>query len=261
MFQDQARQNQRRKRKAQGLPASDDVATIASMISELREKVELELGHNITSALAAVPNLPGLCREDIDDAFEYLSLRTLDDPLDQRTFFRHPAALTAFNGFGLCERPFDEEHCRKEIEEMPEQAILTVSYNRNALCVESSEMHSVFYYYPYETQPSSMDFTLGSDAYFDNPHPRYYREAMRRRIMTAIIRGLPANKPDKVFIHGESLYEEWLVLYLADACDKLLGGAEQVAWYPEEPFFSVAQGAAELARRGGYVSNPGKYRT
>ena len=228
------------------------------MISELREKVELELRHNITDALAAVPNLPGLCREDIDDAFEYLSLRSLDHPL-QGTFFRHPAALAAFNGFGLCERPFDLEHCRRDIKDAPFEGVLTVLYNRNALCVESSRMSSVYWYDPYVTHPSSMDFTLGADAKYNNPNPKYYREAMRRRVMTPIIQALPYNKPKKVFIHGESLYEEWLVLYLADACDKLLGGEEQVVWYPEEPFFSVAQGAAELARRGGYVWDPDEY--
>ena len=232
------------------------------MVSALKEAAEAELGYNITSALAAVPNLPGLCREDIDDAFEYISLQSLDDPLDQRTFFRQPAALAAFNGFGLCERPFDEEHCRQEIEDMPEEAILTVSWNRNALCVESSEMHSVFYYYPYETQPSSMDFRLGSDAYSDNPHPRYYREAMRRRLMTAVIQGLPANKPKKIFIAGENI-REWpemntLDLYLEYITVELLD--DDAVWYKHEPVFSVARGAAELARRGGYVQNPGKYR-
>ena len=79
-IKDIPRQRLRRERKAQGLPASEDVGTLSVMLRALRDAAESYLGHEISSALAATPNLVALYQEDVDDAFEYLGLENLDDP-------------------------------------------------------------------------------------------------------------------------------------------------------------------------------------
>lgn len=68
-MRDQPRQDQRKSRKAQGLPASDDVAIIAHMILSLQSLAQTRLNTDITDTVAAVPYLRALYAEDVLDAF------------------------------------------------------------------------------------------------------------------------------------------------------------------------------------------------
>lgn len=70
MAKDAPRQAETRRRKSQGLPASEDVGILADMLGDLRTAAEEYLGSSIYYALAACPNLVALYREDIEDAFE-----------------------------------------------------------------------------------------------------------------------------------------------------------------------------------------------
>ena len=141
MAKDAPRQAQRRRRKSQGLPASEDVGILAEMLAALRTAAEGYLGNSIYYALAACPNLVALYREDIEDAFEYLSLRSLDNPNNLYRLFREPAGAEASYGLGLCHEPSNVDRCNKEQHEMPITTVLTVLYTRNALCVEVSVMN------------------------------------------------------------------------------------------------------------------------
>lgn len=69
--------------------ASEDVGTLSVMLQALRDAVESYLGREISSALAATPNLVALYQEDVDDAFEYLGLESLDDPNPLFRMFQH----------------------------------------------------------------------------------------------------------------------------------------------------------------------------
>jgi|ERR1700734_2834020 hypothetical protein len=87
MAKDAPRQARRRQRKSQGLPASEDVGILAEMLGALRNAAEVYLDSKIYYALAACPNLVALYHEDIEDTFEYLSLKSLDNPNNLFSYF------------------------------------------------------------------------------------------------------------------------------------------------------------------------------
>ena len=112
LLKDIPRQRLRRERKAQGLPASEDVGTLSVMLQALRDAAESYLGHEISSALAATPNLVALYQEDVDDAFEYVGLKSLDDPNPLFRMFHETAAAAASYGIGLCHDYTDRDQRR-----------------------------------------------------------------------------------------------------------------------------------------------------
>lgn len=221
------------------------------MLGDLRIAAEEYLGNSIYYALGACPNLVALYREDIEDAFKYLSLKSLDDPNNLYRLFREPAGAEASYGLGLCHDPSNVYHCNEEQHEMPITTVLTVLYTRNALCVEVSVMKSAYAYYPYSTSPPSMDFNLGSQALHDNPDEEYYWQAVRDRIVAGVTGGLPANRPMKVFLLGDSTRGDTFRTVIEDALKSILGYVPDV--YDDDPVFSAARGAAEFARRGGFL--------
>jgi hypothetical protein len=253
MAKDAPRQARRRQRKSQGLPASEDVGILAEMLGALRNAAEVHLGSKIYYALAACPNLVALYREDIEDAFEYLSLKSLDNPNNLFRLFREPAGAAASYGFGLCHDPSNVDRCNKEEYEMPITAVLTILYTKNALCVEVSVMKSAYAYYPYPTSPPSIDFNLGSQALHDNPDEEYYWQAVRDRIMAGVAEGLPGRRPTKVFLLGDSTHEDKFRDVMKDALKSILGYMPDI--YDEDPVFSAARGAAEFAKHGGFFKS------
>ena len=159
---------------ARGWPASDDVAVLAKMLSSPRDAAEDYLRHPLEAALAATPNLVALNREDEEDAFDFVTLESLDSANGLLALFREPAAVEASYNIGLCSTPEDQDACLEEMKKTPFPDMLTVLYTKNALCVEVSTMASVYFYNTYHTVPTSMDYTLGSDAKHDNPNEHYH---------------------------------------------------------------------------------------
>lgn len=223
------------------------------MLSALHHEAEVYLNHDIQSALAATPNLVALYREDVEDTFEYLSIKSLDNPNYLYRLFREPAAVYATHGFGLCEHPFDSHACLDELLKMPYTDILTVLYTSNSLCVEISQLKSAYQYTPFPTLPTSMDFSLGSDARYDNPNEWHYWQAVRERIITALAVNRPTSKPSKIFLMGESAQDLMFRIILEDTVVGALGYNPEA--YPGHEEFGAARGAAEFARRGGYFWN------
>jgi hypothetical protein len=253
MQKDAPRQAKRMARKAKGLPASDDVGIIADLLGTLRNAAEKYLGHKVNSVLAATPNLVALYREDIEDAFEYLSIKSLDNPNYLYPLFREPAGAEANYGLGLCQKPFDADDCHDELIKLPFVSVLTVLYTHNALCVEVSDMKSSYAYYACSTIPSSMDFTLGSNALHDNPNEDYYWAAVRERIITALVGCMPGSKPTIVFLMGDCVQSWMFNLVLEDTLGNVLGYVPKA--YQDDHVFAAARGAAEFARGGGYWWN------
>ena len=253
MIKDAPRQAERRKRKSQGLPPSEDVGVLADMMSALQYSAEACLGHEISSALVATPNLVALYHEDVEDALDYVKLKSLDQPNPLFRLFRETAAVQGHYGFGLCDTPLDPDTCWDEITKMNDTDILTVVYTRHSLCLEICVMGSAYAIYPYRSVPTSMDLTLGSDALERNPDDEYYWEAVRRRIIAAIAAARQYGKPTRVFVMGESIGSEKLRHILGDVLVRMLGYMPE--FYDDDPVFAAAGGAAEFARRGGYRWN------
>ena len=249
MIRDGPRQGRRQKRKAKGLPASQDVAVPATMHSSLRVAAEAFLGHPIDAALAATPNLVALYNEDVDDAFEYLSLKSLDRSNYLYELFREPAAVEASHGIGICHHPEDHDTCLEELKQMNDTSVLTVLYTKDALCVEISIMYSVGFYWPIPSEPTSMDFTLGSDAKHDNPKEEYYWEAVKDRIIAGVVvngRGTI----EKSFLFGESADDHHVRCLLEDTLAEIQSYVPDL-YVAADPVFAASRGAAEIARRGG----------
>ena len=253
MYRDAPRQTERRQRKAQGFPASEDVERLADMMSALLYRAEEFLGHKVTSTLAATPDLVALYCEDLEDAFDYIEVKSLDEPNGLFRLFRETAAVQGHYGFGLCEKPFQPAACLDEIRKMNSTDVLTIFYTRRSLCLEVCVMNSAYSIYPYPSVPTSMDFTLGSDAIREGPNDDYYWEAVRERIVRAIAAALPYRKPTRVFLMGESIDSARLRQILSDTLVEMLSYMPDV--YADDPVFAASSGAAEFARRGGYRWN------
>ena len=209
------------------------------MLSALHHEAEEYLKHDIQSALAATPNLVALYREDVQDTFEYLSIKSLDNPNYHYQPFREPAAVYAAHGFGLCEHPFDSYACLDELLKMPDTDILTALYTPDALCVEISHLRSAYAYIPYPTSPTSMDFSLGSNARYDNPDEWYYWQAVRERIITALSVNQARRKPSKIFLMGDSAQDLMFRIILEDTVMGALGYNPDE--YPGHEVFGAAR--------------------
>jgi hypothetical protein len=249
---DWPRLRQRKWNKAHGLPASEDVGVISSMISNLVTAAQLQLGHNITEALAATPNLVALYQEDVVDAFEHSGLQSLDYWWDRDHVYHETAAAVAGNGFGLCQNFKDIKSCRDEDHEMPLEVVFSVSYTAEYLCVELADMISASYVRGHRMSPPTMDFTLGLRALHDNPSEMWYWEAVRDTILRGLVIGWHNWQPKKVFVLGDQSHHNKFRAVLEEA----------LLWYnngvlPEifdsDPVFRATQGAAEMARRRRFV--------
>ena len=96
-----------------------------------------------------------------------------------------------------------------------------------------------------------MDFSLGSDRIRDNSNEEYYWEDVKDTIYRGVLAGLRVRRrPSMVFVFGESSMETKFRSVLDDALRHLLGEMPEIM--DKNPIFGPAQGAAELAKRGGY---------
>jgi hypothetical protein len=77
-----------------------------------------------------------------------------------------------------------------------------------------------------------MDFNLGSQALHDIPDEEYYWQAVGDKIVAGT-------------------HEDKFTAVMKDALKSILGYMPDV--YDEDPGFSAARGAAEFARRGGFL--------
>lgn len=222
------------------------------MLKALRAAAESYLEQNISSALAATPNLVALYQEDVDDAFEYIGLKSLDDPNPLFRMFHESAAAAASYGIGLCQNYTDEDNCDDETRNLPLRTLLSVLYTKDSLCVELSIIKSVYANWPYRSSPPAMDFSLGSDKIHDNPNKEHYWEAMKDTIYRGVLAGLRLRRrPSVIFVFGESSKDPKFRSILEDALRRLLGEVPEIL--DEDPVFRTAHGAAELAKRGGYI--------
>jgi hypothetical protein len=200
LLKDIPRQKLRRQRKAQGLPASEDVETLSVTLKALRAAAESYLEHNISSGLAATPNLVALYQEDIDDAFEYITLKSLDNPNPLFRMFHELVAAAASCGIGLCQNYTDTDNCKDETHNMPERTLLSILYTKDSLCIELSLIRSAYWNWPYPSSPPALDFSLGSDKIHDNPAEEHYWEAIKYTIYRGVLAGLHLRyRPSVVF--------------------------------------------------------------
>lgn len=200
---DWPRQRQRRWNKDHGLPASEYVGLISTMISTLVTTAQLRLGNDITAALAATPNLIALYEEDVTDAFKNSGLQSLDYAWEHNDVYHETAAAVAGKGFGLCEDFKHIKSCREQERKMPYEIALSVAYTADYLCVELAYVASASYVHGYKSSSPTMDFTLGLSALQNNLPEKSYWEAVKDTILRGMVIDLNEHQPKK--------YSSWMM--------------------------------------------------
>ena len=244
-FNDRPRQELRKARKAIGLPASEDVGVLASMLKGLVDAVESRLGCRLGSAAATSPHLLALYEEDMGDAFEYLHLNWLRLPV-RYSHLRETSAAYAGYGFGLCTNFTDLSVCKDELQNWPSEVVMAVLYTRFALTVSLSVTKSAYYLWelPYRHVE---DFSLGRNAKYDNPREEYYWESLRRCLLDIMVHHQYFPRPAKMLLLGESAHDERFNGVLTEALGSVMESMPAILQEGAEDV--GAHGAAEFAMR------------
>jgi len=230
--------------KSHGLPATEDVGTIAKVLIDLRKMVEEKLGHNITAAVTARPNLPGLTREDLEDAMEYAGMKMLR-AYNYFSDVSETSAASAATGKGLCKKPEDIKACEDEEVTMPIYDILSVSFTNTILYLAYTRISSANRCYELVYTPH---FNLGLQSLDIYPNAKAYWTEVNYAIRDFI--DYPP-RIDTVLLMGEAAPNEDFQKTLRDALEHFEPGLDVVMNISSslEPLSLVARGAAELAKR------------
>lgn len=119
----------RRLNKVLGRPSTQDVGILSGVLSKLKVAAENQLSTSIDRVVVTTPRFEALTTEDLNDALEYLGLRSwLIYPLPYPTQISEANAAFAANGNGLCKKYTDLYECQEETEDMPLHQVYAVTY-------------------------------------------------------------------------------------------------------------------------------------
>lgn len=204
------RQWLRKARTSVGLPASKDVGIIGKMLSDIRSKVERQLGGQIDSAAVIIINLAALYKEDILDAFEYVGLHYFDIPVRYDVLYETNAAYAGY-GYGLCSNYVDRVACKQEQDDMPSDVVMAVLYTRTALTVSLSITKSAYYLYE-PVHRLLVDFSLEFDVGHVVSSDTTYWDAVKLKFGQIMIENPYYERPSKVLLLGECVQELEILL-------------------------------------------------
>ncbi|KAI1749153.1 hypothetical protein F4782DRAFT_514754 [Xylaria castorea] len=223
------------------LPASRDVGTLGRMIYALREQASNFVGEPVSAAAISIPHLAALYSDDLHDAFEYLSLVYIEFDASWRLQpMRTTLAAYAGNNLGLCRDYRDDVACKEEEQHMRAQYALAVGYTHTSLTTSQAEI--VRSYYLYEV-PALENLRLGYDA----RHEESYWEMVRDMLRSPVVDSYVQRNISIVLLSGDATEKPRFREVLGRVVNDVLGG--QVEIIDQQPEFSAAKGAAELAKR------------
>jgi hypothetical protein len=227
-----------------GYPASRDVGTLSNMIRALRDEASIFVREPVSTAAISIPHLVALYGEDLQDAFEYISLIYLDFfPFwDFRPIHASNAAY-AGNGRGFCRDYRDVVACKEEETQIPAQYALSISYTHTSLI--TSQAHLSDAYYIQET-PTLENLRLGYDARHENDDEESYWEAVREMLRSPLRDSPVQRNISIVLVFGDSTTKPKFRDVLHEVINDL-GGEQNII--NQDPEFSAAKGTAEMAKR------------
>jgi len=244
-------QVKRRLNKLRGLPATRDVGIIASLISELRDAVDSQLGDGATSkVLPTLPTLPGLRQEDLSDAMEYAGLSLLVTHKHYGAYAGETSSAFAGMGFGLCEHYEKCYTCEAEEAHMPFSHVLALSLSQNSFSAAYTYMQSAFESFH---ESEIMRFDLGLEEEVDDRdwYWSQIRESIvtvgrtaQRPLNTVVLLGEDGDNPHFIEVVQEVLLELDLVGHGMRVSNQRM--RERAA---ADPLYIAARGAAEFAKR------------
>jgi hypothetical protein len=113
-----------------GRPATKDIGTLSTVISQLRAQTEFQLGMPVESVVVVTPSMSGLGWRDIREAINYAGLKSLYDGYPLLVETSETTTAFAANGYGLCRNYVNPYLCEAEEDEMPIEMVLAVTYVR-----------------------------------------------------------------------------------------------------------------------------------
>lgn len=234
----------RQRNKRRGLPATEDVGTIANILISLRRMTENQLGYNVNTAVTAVPHLPGLTEEDLEDAMEYAAMKMLRSYNYFGNVFEASAAYASLSN-ALCKHPEDIRSCNDENDGKFITGVLSISLSEMLLSLKMSVC-----------APTAQCWDIASEDHFDlglrfknSYYPEWRYWAAMRREMRRFLEY--HSMTDRLQVFGEAASDEDFLEALNGALRDLeprteldVGGSERL-----ETLSLVARGAADLAKR------------
>jgi hypothetical protein len=234
------------------LPASSDTGHIAKVIYALRSSVEKHLGRNIAGAVVAIPDLPALYQEDVQDAFEYAGLIYIPDyPYWYGRLYFESGAVYVGNGFGICSNYTDSVSCDDEKRSAVQKGrdnFLSVSYTEDMLS-STLAWGGLNFAYPKADMWVETDLALGWNKRPNNSVDYSYWEVVRKIIVRPVIKmnEFVTRNVSKVLVHGDCALDERFQVVLRDAVDDVIGNKTKIFMF--DPVYSAARGAAEMAKQ------------
>ena len=244
-WKDMSRQWLRKTRKAIGLPASQDVGFLATMLSDLRTRVEEQTGKPVESAGVTTLNLVALYQEDLQDAFEYLGLRYLSFPVRYDVLYETNAAYAGYD-YGLCSDYTDRSTCKQEQDDLPSDVVMAVLFTRTVLTVSLSITKSAYYLYE-PLNRHLLDFSLGYDARSLKVADKDYWDAVGSKLEQILIENPFYKRPAKVLLMGDCVRDETFQRVLKKALSNEMAKMPEILSKDSEGV--SAKGAAEFAKR------------
>ncbi|KAI0126776.1 hypothetical protein BJ170DRAFT_684357 [Xylariales sp. AK1849] len=256
-WKDWPRQKERNARKAAGLPASEDVGAISTLVRALKEETEKAVGFSITSAAASVPVFPAIYDEDLYDSFEYIGLEYLQ--MIQYSYrgpllTYDPAAALTGHGFALCSNIEHPQECWERDDGFWHEYYYIVDYTKSSLLAYHTGTFSEGAYDIKVAQ--EYDLFLGSDARFDNLNEDHYWDQVRQVLLTPLLTR-SYQMPTKVILVGESSDDPSFREHFDDVLEEFFkDGVPPI--FDQDPVYVQAKGAAEFVRRSAYLPKPTK---
>lgn len=240
-WNDQPRQFLRNIRKTVGLPASSDVAILASMVQKL-----VKLAGPSTSVIISYPAIPGLTQEDVADVETYLGL-----PVFEGNHWYQPhtvAAAYVGYGMGLCKSFNNRKKCTEEGLNLPVRQTLLVEYSETALLLHCQIMREAYDFgesVTYESSNLDLTETNPSDPDVLANIRDFVTEFARDQIRYP---GIHVPKACTVILTGPAkLVNE--VAFQATIKDGIRILGLEVELLDKRPEYIASRGAAELAWR------------
>ena len=215
------------------------------MLSDLRNRVEEEMGKPVESAGVATLNLVALYPEDLQDAFQYVGLHYLTFPVRYGVLYETSAAYAGYK-FGLCSDYTNRSACKQEQVDMLSEVVMAVLYTRSALTVSLSVMKSAYYLWepPYR---HLLDFSLGYDVRPVNVTDEGYWDAVGLKLQQIMIEYPYYERPAKVLLMGDCVGDKTFQRILKIALKQQMGELPEILDKGSEGV--AAKGAAEFAKR------------
>ncbi|KAI1352126.1 hypothetical protein F5Y01DRAFT_304217 [Xylaria sp. FL0043] len=233
-----------------GLPCSGDVGKLSRMIRALRDQASDFVGEPVSAAAISGPHLAALYLEDIQDAFEYLSLVYID--LGPSWYFQHiPTTLAAYagNGLGICQDYKDKVGCSDEERHMRSKYVLAVGYTHTSLTTSLATV-SDWQYLPERSTLGNL--RLG----YDYRHEESYWEEVRSVLRFPAVNTAIEKNISVVLVSGDAARKPRFMEVMGEVVDDVIDGVPAIA--DHDPEFSAAKGIAELAKRSIFQQGKGQ---